>query len=117
MGRRKPLTRDEVESSYLFHALLDKLEAETDELSPEVICTSKDKRRRFTGTMRATIYSRDKGLCFYCGVFIPSNTRYHADHVVPHSRNGRTTCSNGVTSCVRCNLKKSNRFKEGEFKR
>ena len=116
MGRRKPLTEEELEASYLFHALADKLEEETDELAPKVLGSSKDKRRRFTGTMRATIHSRDRGVCFYCGVFIPSSGRWEADHVIPHSRNGKTTVDNGVVSCRRHNRKKSDKFKEEDFR-
>jgi hypothetical protein len=34
------------------------------------------------------------------------------DHVIPRSRDGATNWDNIVTSCIPCNLKKSNRLPE-----
>lgn len=110
MGKRKPLTKQEVEQSFLFNALADHLEADSDELIDEVWSATKDKRRRFTKTMRVEMWRRDKGCCWYCGVFVPLSSRWHADHVLSHSRHGQTVTNNGVTSCAPCNLRKSNKY-------
>jgi 5-methylcytosine-specific restriction endonuclease McrA len=55
---------------------------------------------------RQNIFARDKYQCQYC------HQRLHAedltfDHVVPLARGGKTTWTNIVTACVRCNSKKS----------
>ena len=110
MGRRKPLSKDEVKNSFLFKALANHLKADQDMLLSEIWAPSKDKRRAFTGTMRVDMWHRDSGSCFFCGVNIPLTSRWHADHLLSHSRNGQTVTNNGVVSCVRCNLKKSNKF-------
>ena len=110
MGRRKPLTKAEIEGSLLFDMLSDHVGVEADELVDEVWAQSKDKRRRFTKKMRTAIYTRDKGNCFYCGTWQEQSARFHLDHVIPHSRNGRSVVLNGVIACAKCNLRKSDRY-------
>ena len=34
---------------------------------------------------------------------------WHADHIVPHSKGGKTTVANGQAACPACNLVKSNK--------
>ena len=61
-----------------------------------------------TKTIRASrprIYKRDNYQCVYCG----SNKDLTLDHVIPKSRGGGNEWTNLVTSCFKCNLKKSNR--------
>lgn len=57
---------------------------------------------------RARIYKRDNHQCVYCG----SNKNLTLDHVMPKSRGGSNDWTNLVTSCFKCNLKKSNRTPE-----
>ena len=47
---------------------------------------------------------RDNYTCAYCGK--PANT---VDHVEPRSRGGKTTWTNTVASCLKCNHKKASR--------
>jgi len=54
---------------------------------------------------RSRIYKRDGYECVYCG----STKDLTLDHVVPKSRGGKNEWTNLVTSCFKCNLKKSNR--------
>ena len=64
-----------------------------------------------TRTLRANrnrIYKRDNYQCVYCG----SNKSLTLDHVIPKSRGGKNEWTNLVTSCFKCNLKKSNRTPE-----
>ena len=64
-----------------------------------------------TRTLRANrnrIYKRDNHQCVYCG----SNKSLTLDHVIPKSRGGKNEWTNLVTSCFKCNLKKSNRTPE-----
>lgn len=64
-------------------------------------------RRRVTFS-RKNVYRRDDYTCQYCGAK-PSLEDLTVDHVVPRSRGGRTTWTNCVLSCVRCNRRKANR--------
>jgi 5-methylcytosine-specific restriction endonuclease McrA len=57
---------------------------------------------------RPRIYKRDNYECVYCG----SKKELTLDHVIPKSRGGRNDWMNLVTSCFKCNLKKSNRTPE-----
>lgn len=64
--------------------------------------------RHFTRTLRPNrnrIYKRDGHSCVYCG----SSKNLTLDHVIPKSRGGTNEWNNLVTSCFKCNLKKSNR--------
>lgn len=105
MGRKaEHLTAEQVESLDLFDTLADRLDEERAELLGDVLGEGRDSKRRFTGTLRARIYSRDGGKCWYCGVELAP--RWHADHVIPWARGGRTVENNGVASCPSCNLRK-----------
>jgi len=57
---------------------------------------------------RNRIYKRDGFECVYCG----SKKELTLDHVIPKSRGGKNDWTNLVTSCFKCNLKKSNRTPE-----
>lgn len=64
-----------------------------------------------TRTLRANrnrIYRRDGYECIYCG----SKKDLTLDHVIPKSKGGKNEWTNLVTSCFKCNLKKSNRTPE-----
>lgn len=57
---------------------------------------------------RVNIYGRDSYACQYCGV----KTRMSGltyDHVIPRALGGKTTWTNIVTACERCNAKKGGR--------
>lgn len=67
--------------------------------------------KHFTRNLHATrnrIYKRDNHQCVYCG----SNKNLTLDHVIPKSRGGTNEWTNLVTSCFKCNLKKSNKTPE-----
>lgn len=67
--------------------------------------------KHHTRTLRANrnrIYKRDNYQCVYCG----SNKSLTLDHVLPKSRGGKNEWTNLVTSCFKCNLKKSNKTPE-----
>ena len=73
-----------------------------------------DDQREFTYDQRAVIYRKTNGECVNpknnpdCSGHCDWNN-WHADHIVPHSRGGRTTVENGQLLCPSCNLKKSNK--------
>ena len=56
--------------------------------------------------LRAAVYRRDRGRCFYCRRRLNARTRC-LDHVIPHVAGGSNTYSNLVSACVECNSTKS----------
>lgn len=56
-----------------------------------------------------SIYHRDNFRCIYCGKSsIEDGVKLHIDHIIAISKSGKTELDNLVTSCVACNLSKSN---------
>lgn len=84
-------TRDEVISNYFFMIVND--------IEPL------DQNREFTEFQRIAIFRRDNEICQECGKKVDWKD-FHADHVVPHSKGGKTTVENGQLLCSVCNLKK-----------
>ncbi len=72
-----------------------------------------DEKRSFTPEQRLAIYRKDGG---HCRLKITCNgerltwENWEADHIVPHSKGGKTIVSNGQVACGSCNGAKSNRF-------
>ena len=75
--------------------------------------------RREVRFSRKNIFERDNYTCQYCGVSPPNEKRaikwieknqLNLDHVVPRSRGGKTTWSNIVCACFKCNSKKGDRL-------
>ena len=64
-----------------------------------------DSNRGFTEAQRIAIYRKDKEICKSCNKKIEFKD-YHADHIIPHSRGGKTTVENGQVLCSKCNLSK-----------
>ena len=60
---------------------------------------------------RRNIYARDSNRCQYCGKRMPT-TELSLDHVVPKSQGGKSSWTNIVCCCVRCNVKKGGRTPE-----
>lgn len=56
------------------------------------------------------LFRRDKHICAYCGDHFPNSSTLSRDHVIPTSRGGLDIWTNVVTSCIPCNLKKSNKI-------
>lgn len=57
---------------------------------------------------RVNLYARDDYRCQYCSKQC-SMSELTYDHVIPRSQNGKTTWTNIVSCCVKCNSKKSGR--------
>lgn len=64
------------------------------------------ERRRFSGSERAALYLAADGRCTECGRELEPG--WHADHVEPWSRGGKTDVINGQALCPECNLRKGN---------
>lgn len=55
---------------------------------------------------KRNVLARDENICAYCG---RKSKRLTIDHVVPHSRGGKTTWENTVACCKSCNSRKSDK--------
>jgi 5-methylcytosine-specific restriction endonuclease McrA len=68
-----------------------------------------DPQRQFSAMQRQEIWMRSNGHCVACGRHLGESWRspnWHADHIVPHSRGGRTEIINGQSLCQPCNNRK-----------
>lgn len=65
-------------------------------------------RRRFNATEKFVMHANADGLCQACGIEL--NPGWHADHVIPHSKSGRTDIANAQALCSRCNLQKGSKI-------
>lgn len=62
--------------------------------------------RSFTSSQRVELFNKSGGQCQSCGTDI-TLTDFHADHIIPWSKGGKTKLSNGQALCSSCNLSKS----------
>lgn len=58
---------------------------------------------------RENVFERDSHTCQYCRKKMPAR-ELNLDHVIPRDKGGRTTWTNIVTSCIRCNTRKANKL-------
>jgi 5-methylcytosine-specific restriction endonuclease McrA len=65
-----------------------------------------DPQRTFTEEQRITIFRKYGGICQGCGKDIKWD-EFHADHIKPFSKGGKTTVANGQLLCAKCNLEKA----------
>lgn len=98
------LTRDETKGLELFAMLAEHSELEEAELLDACIDNKLDEKRGYTGLDKQALYRKTNGKCAYCGEKLQRG--FHGDHVIPHSRGGRTTIANGFGACPSCNLSK-----------
>jgi hypothetical protein len=68
-----------------------------------------DSKRNFDDNQKAEIYARDKGICQICSKKV-SEYNWHADHITPWIKGGKTIIENGQVLCVKDNLRKSNKL-------
>ena len=67
-------------------------------------------RRLFNKRQRLILAMRSGGRCEGCGKKL-TKSDYHADHVRPWSKGGKTVTNNGAALCATCNLKKGANMK------
>jgi len=60
---------------------------------------------------RRNLYARDGNRCQYCGRRF-TTAELSLDHVIPRSRDGRSTWENIVCACLKCNVRKGGRTPE-----
>lgn len=74
-----------------------------------------DDQRIFSHEQRLAIYRKYDGICVNpesnpdCEIQCNWNS-FHADHIKPHNKGGKTTVANGQLLCPNCNFKKGARF-------
>ena len=68
-----------------------------------------DPRRLFDEDQKITIFARDKGICQIGSEKVTEHT-WHADHIIPWIKGGKTTIENGQVLCIKCNLHKKDRL-------
>lgn len=66
------------------------------------------KKRTFSTNQKRALFILADGKCRVCGKDLPED--WHADHIKPYSRGGKTDIINGQALCPECNLKKGNRI-------
>ncbi len=64
-------------------------------------------KRFFSKRQRKTLQILAGNLCKICGIKLSNN--FHADHIIPFSKSGKTILQNGWALCPKCNLKKGNK--------
>ena len=77
---------------------------------PAVIRLAHYKHIPYKGVLlnRANLFRRDRGECQYCG----STRQLTIDHVIARSKGGKTSWTNLVTACNRCNVLKGDKTPE-----
>jgi len=77
---------------------------------PAVIRLNEYKNIPYRGVLlnRVNLFRRDNGECQYCG----SKRHLTIDHVMPRSKGGKTSWTNLVTACNRCNVSKGDKTPE-----
>lgn len=63
--------------------------------------------RSFSERQRKILSIVGGNICQICGKNLKGN--FHADHVIPYSKKGKTVLKNGQALCAKCNLKKGNK--------
>ena len=64
-------------------------------------------RRFFSEYQRRILALKAGGRCQMCGVKLSKD--FHADHIIPISKGGKTLTPNGQALCPTCNLQKSDK--------
>jgi 5-methylcytosine-specific restriction endonuclease McrA len=64
------------------------------------------KRRFSTRTKRILLWISG-GQCRSCGLKLVDG--FHADHILPFARGGKTLSTNGQALCATCNLRKGSK--------
>ena len=65
-------------------------------------------RRSFTHRQKKVIEVLAGNKCKICGKNLKSS--FHADHIIPYSRKGKTILQNAQALCANCNIKKGNKI-------
>ena len=103
----KRLTSYSTDTEESIRGRLDLLEARFFEAEPDI--ELKDPTRTFSHEQRLAIWRSSDRTCqvrMKCDGVLLTWDDWHADHVVPHTRGGKTTVANGQVACAACNWAK-----------
>ena len=70
----------------------------------------KKRKRNFSSRQRKILLILGGYMCSNCAVALKNN--FHADHVVPFIKGGKTILKNGQSLCAKCNLKKGANYEK-----
>ena len=71
-----------------------------------------DENRAFSKGQREEIFNRDDSRCRKCLRKLEFDQEWHADHIVPWIKGGKTSIENGQVLCRKHNLEKSDKLWE-----
>jgi len=103
----KRLTSQSTDTEESIRGRVELLEKRFFEACPTIEQT--DPKRGFSHEQRLAIFRRDGGQCrvaVKCDGVKVGWDNWHADHIIAHSKGGKTTVANGQLACVDCNLSK-----------
>ena len=63
-------------------------------------------RQRIPRAIKAAVWAKTDGFCWYCGCVLNPFKNFHIDHRIPLSQGGTDDIPNLFPSCDRCNLSK-----------
>lgn len=66
------------------------------------------ERRAFSKKQKDALLLWSLGKCSICGITLDKS--FHADHIKPYSKDGKTDVTNGQALCAACNLKKGSKM-------
>lgn len=70
--------------------------------------------RNFPKSIKKILYVKQNGYCAICNE--PLKYGYHADHIFPYSKGGKTIIENCQLLCPKCNIKKGDKIMSDKFK-
>ena len=70
---------------------------------------AKKEKEKLSPSLRYEILKRDGFVCSICGRGKEDNVKLQVDHIMPVSKNGKTTRENLRALCSDCNIGKSNK--------
>jgi hypothetical protein len=96
-----------------YEARLNLIKKDLELIEPTIVSVI-DLERVFTKSEKYKMWEKQGGKCNICGTVCKESELYdsdlwHGDHIIPHSKGGKTTIENSQLLCAPCNLKKSNK--------
>ena len=91
--------------TYIINEIYDKM-IETMKLNGTYL--EIDSKRNFSPAQKLIKLEEQNDKCAYCGTDIDLHDS-HGDHILPHSKGGKTEIDNLVMSCPKCNMSKKDK--------
>ena len=65
-------------------------------------------KRLFTQRQKRILKLSSGNICQLCGKKLKG--KFHADHIIPYSKGGKTILNNAQALCINCNQEKGNKL-------